>query len=1181
MLFLGTSLVPTRVLAASPVPGTVIENQATGSFLDPATSNRINIESNLVQVTVAEVAGITVTAAGVVEAPSAVAGAGPSQGNGTIDPTDVVYFDFVVTNVGNDPTQFFIPGTLDITNGSQQGAVQIIQVDYDGPSGAGAPTNFSSLPITIRPEGNNTGDATALGMPAGSIPAAGTLKVRVPVKINPGLSSGDEVTVQLGDPATSNPAVNQNQEYSDGGSNQDLYTVDNDEGDRIDDEAAGFPLNGDDSLHRQEASLLQSLLIGGSDYGDAPSLYGSPRHQIQAEPTLYLGTIPPDGEGGTQLGGDNGAGADGDDQSVTDDEDALTVLPDLPLSGTYTLQDIPVRNSTGVSATLHAWVDLDQDDKFAASEHQSVIVAPGATAATLSWTIPNIGSSGSTYARFRLTTDVLTDDGSTPDQDERSTLPASDGEVEDYAVALTAASTGADLSISKTHTAGPRAGGTFQSGDSVTYSITVTNNGPLDVLNAPFSDSVPTDLKNVSWNCSITIPGAGTDACDSPSGTGNSIRTTLDLSDGASATLFVTGILLPTPPSTITNTATIGDLSNNLAAPGVPDSDMSNNSASDSITVSSPAAGPPFVCDGQFVLAQNNPSDYYYVDTTQGQLVQIPSMAGKNPIAAYTNSIGFNVQDGYIYGYNPGTNTVYRVASDGTVSNLGVPFSGVNSVSGDVDAQGVYFLQTGNALYRINVTGLGTATSAGTVTLSRSVNLNDFAFNPLDGIIYGYDNANDVVVKIDPVSGSVINFTTTYSGTTAINQAGALYFDAFGNLYAYENASGKLIKYTLDLDTNTAVGTAFATNLGTVSLNDGSACPYGFSLEKTVASGAVNGDGTATASAGATVTYTYRISNQNTEPVNGISFTDVMPDTRVFMENSLTISPSLGGESNAYGNSAQLVIQGLTLPGNSISEITVEVRVPNNFLATEGLPAGSIVFNQAQLGNIPLGFNGPQINSDYPVTGARPDPTPLEITAPLVNQPEVALVKRITAVNGELTNPNDGTALNAYVDGAGEEDNHPFWPNADGDSNPDLYGAIEGGEVQPGQTVEYTIYFLSSGAEDAQNVVFCDRVPDNQTLVLDAYNGITAHPDGIIGENRAIVVSFDGSEYSYTNIGGDDGARYYPPGSGLPPACNLNINQNQHNGAIVVELERIPKATGAGIPANAHGFFRFRTTVNP
>ena len=57
--FLGTSIaqVPTAQ-ANSPSPGTIIENQATGSFVNPATSDRINIESNIVQVTVAEVAEI-------------------------------------------------------------------------------------------------------------------------------------------------------------------------------------------------------------------------------------------------------------------------------------------------------------------------------------------------------------------------------------------------------------------------------------------------------------------------------------------------------------------------------------------------------------------------------------------------------------------------------------------------------------------------------------------------------------------------------------------------------------------------------------------------------------------------------------------------------------------------------------------------------------------------------------------------------------------------------------------------------------------------------------------------------------------------------------------------------------------------------------------------------------------
>ena len=237
----------TAVSAANPAAaGLVIENQATGSFSNPTDGSTTPIESNIVQVTVAEITGITLTPAGIQEAPNTISNPGPNQNNGTFDAEDVVYFTFTATNVGNDPTQFFIPGSPSITNGTQAGQIEIIALDTDGPNGSTAPIDFSALPITIRPEGNLTGNATAMGLPTGAIPAGGTLTLRVPIKLDTGLSATDTVSITLGDVASNdNSTATQNQDYVDGGNSEDFFTQDNLDSDGITDEAAGDPINGD------------------------------------------------------------------------------------------------------------------------------------------------------------------------------------------------------------------------------------------------------------------------------------------------------------------------------------------------------------------------------------------------------------------------------------------------------------------------------------------------------------------------------------------------------------------------------------------------------------------------------------------------------------------------------------------------------------------------------------------------------------------------------------------------------------------------------------------------------------------------------------------------------------------------------------------------------------------------
>ena len=196
-----------------------------------------------------------------------------------------------------------------------------------------------------------------------------------------------------------------------------------------------------------------------SDYGDAPDSYGDASHDLAASPELYLGNVAPDGEADTQI---TSAASAGDDDDGNDDEDAFFVLPNVPLFdptvtslsvGRNYYLTVPMTNTTGSSATLHAWIDFNQDGKFEAEEHQMATVGPGQTTASLDWDMDGILGSldllnfpltsfvGDTHARFRLTSDILTDktgllDGLNIGIDERAIGPATDGEVEDYPVSV-------------------------------------------------------------------------------------------------------------------------------------------------------------------------------------------------------------------------------------------------------------------------------------------------------------------------------------------------------------------------------------------------------------------------------------------------------------------------------------------------------------------------------------------------------------------------------------------------------------------------------------------------------------------------------------------------------------------------------------------------------------------------
>lgn len=197
------------------------------------------------------------------------------------------------------------------------------------------------------------------------------------------------------------------------------------------------------------------------------------------------------------------------------------------------------------------------------------------------------------------------------------------------------------------------------------------------------------------------------------------------------------------------------------------------------------------------------------------------------------------------------------------------------------------------------------------------------------------------------------------------------------------------------------------------------------------------------------------------------------------------------------------------------------------------------------------------------------------------NGPQLSLVKRITAII-----PNrEGVNFNTFIeDGiADNEDNHPRWPS---DRNTYLRGQIGGLKVQPGDEIEYTVYFLSNGGTPATAVKLCDVIPDSTTLVKDTYGVELGIGLGLSNSSLPIVPNIQ-----LSNLLNDDQGDFYAPGTTPPLFCQKNDPQapnnlipvnaaNNNAGAIVVELDSfLPHATDSGTPTNSYGFIRFRAQV--
>jgi len=263
-------------------------------------------------------------------------------------------------------------------------------------------------------------------------------------------------------------------------------------------------------------------------------------------------------------------------------------------------------------------------------------------------------------------------------------------------------------------------------------------------------------------------------------------------------------------------------------------------------------------------------------------------------------------------------------------------------------------------------------------------------------------------------------------------------------------------------------------------------------------------------------------------------------------------------------------------PANTSSVVTTLTdAVPTTGGVTNPTTPGQIV-TQIANNNIETG-NDPSKTEDD-------DPT---LFTSVNNPPKLLLVKRITALNGDSTNFNVFDPLDATNQVSSN------WPS---DNTTHLRGKINGGQVEPGNILEYTIYFLSVGGVPAANTKICDLVPDGLEFVPTGFNNDTGISPNT-GSDFGIVLGWDSTNTGslpspatplsgasllrLTGVGDADGGEFFAAGTTPSTTCTAANT----NGAVVVVVggttaaTGIPKATAPGTPTGSYGFFRFRARV--
>jgi uncharacterized repeat protein (TIGR01451 family)/fimbrial isopeptide formation D2 family protein len=1093
-LFLMPQVVAQTVLAGDP-----ITNQATGSFVDSADGSSKNIESNIVSVTVAEVAGITISNPTVIE-PSATtigAAAAPFQGVADVNTDDIIYFDFVITNIGNDPTQFFIPGKpFQVIGGTFDrtlyGAVQIVQIK--NATGAIVPLVGNVSKIDIPAAGANTGDLTVLGIPAGSIPAGGSVTVRIPVKVTGVINTS--VRVALGDTgANDNGLGTVNQIYTASATTgADVRTKDNPNNPTL-----NTPVTGE-----ADGILATSAEKEASRFGLAP----------------------------------------------------IVVVPQV------------------VGFKSAKLTDSNNDTK----------INPGET---VTWTIDYVNTGPvDDVTNFQIT-DVLP-----------------------IGVTKSGAVT---LSVNGTGQAAP----TVNTG----YTGTTTTLGITDTL-----FTTPITLK-VGGAIKVAIP--------------------VTINSG------ITGILSNQSSGTATNLPTVGIKTDNVGA----DTDLPTNiqtspysvtvpSGSISqtittaidptkITVEAAVAQTPFICDGRFyqIRAVSNNSELFLINRFNTPFTNTSVASTSSGIVL--NGLAYNPQDNFIYALMRGISstdssgvqlgkTLYRFGN-GSVAHVGditgLP-NGFTPTAADFGPDGTYYVTRAGGsteLYKINI-----ATQTATlITMTQNTgNIGDMAYNPKDNFLYGIGGAgNQILFKINPVTGNVTTTNLSVSDTW-----GTAFFDPIGTFYGYSN-SGKF--YRIDIVTGVATELSTAP---TASASDGATCQFtSEKIDVVKAAGVVTKINPTTFD----VPYTIKVKNTGAFNAPNVQISENLNQT--FSTGNPTISiqvaPNATGglttnsSFNGIATNGFNLLSGLnSLAAGTSDTITFTARlvypnlaaVPSTVLNNQVY--ASTISSTSAPGTPNLGYTFPSnvpvpppdlLTADIstngttlPISANGDIASPTPITLPTSSNPNLLLVKRITAINGN--NANGNISLNSY-DPETDTSNpsYPYDKNVilsgvtplNSDKWPDtswtplrssfLLGARNGGTIKPNDTVEYTIYFLSAGTSTANNVLFCDRVPANVTFSPNAFTNTTANPGGVA---RGISVQLGNTPGYYTNAGDTDDAQYFPPG--IEPSTvfpNISCGKNaagivlpNDNGAVVVNLRNRTNATGVLVDDQtngAYGFVRFQGVV--
>jgi len=374
----------------------------------------------------------------------------------------------------------------------------------------------------------------------------------------------------------------------------------------------------------------------------------------------------------------------------------------------------------------------------------------------------------------------------------------------------------------------------------------------------------------------------------------------------------------------------------------------------------------PFICDGRFFMTQVFATNSSLVEVDIDPMTQeVVFNTINGNLGVVINGIGYRSEDNLIYGVEPRDHFLFQVDATGNlrqIARLNLT-NGYFYLGADITPDGRFLVLIGST----DVMGLPVDVEMAYVDLEDPdyavnkirlkgipVNMLDIAFDPTDDQLYAFDSGGNRLVKI-LADGTVV---APYDPSPLLENAGSVFFDVCGDLFAYGSPGGGLQNTLYAVDKNTGVFRVLATG-AMARATDACSCPYSVEVRKTVSPEVSIPCGR--------VQYSFEIANLSTRAQGGITFEDVLPAG--FTISAIVKNPFVGDVISGVGTQTLQIIN-MVIP-SGVDTLIIEVELD------EILPG--TYKNQAQLFGLPIGLGETRV-SDDPTTLPKRDSTTLVVT---------------------------------------------------------------------------------------------------------------------------------------------------------------------------------------------------------